>query len=420
MRVERHGAGWRERPHEIWIAVLALGVALSPTNTKIAGAAWLLVCLAGFFLFFRKPAAQDDERAAAVKAWLIACAVAAALATALALRWPDGPDTLHAEFRLLLAAAAVVPLVRHLPPAERWRALTFPAVALACVAALGTVAVTSDRLYLPSNALPWSVSVTFLLCLLLPELFGGHVGPARRKWYGLALLAGLGAILMSQSRGAFAILVWIAWLAATSWRTAHPGFRLRNVALGGTVAAALFVSSAWLPSDPLRLRMGWNEVATAQAQGNYNTSLGARIYLWSLAWRSIQASPWIGVGGQERLAQIKEAGAELPETRRAQLALVRNVGHVHNQYLHAAMDGGLVGLASTLAVLAGLGAAAWRLRRFDPVASRQMQGVLFMHATAGLTNVNMAHNYYAIMLSLSVTLILVGAGQRTGSDASSP
>ena len=66
----------------------------------------------------------------------------------------------------------------------------------------------------------------------------------------------------------------------------------------------------------------------------------------------------------------------------------------------------------------GLGAAAWRLRRFDPVASRQMQGVLFMHATAGLTNVNMAHNYYAIMLSLSVTLILVGAGQRAG--ASSP
>ena len=54
MRMEQQGASWRERPHEIWIAVLALGVALSPTNTKIAGAAWLLVCLAGLFLFFRK------------------------------------------------------------------------------------------------------------------------------------------------------------------------------------------------------------------------------------------------------------------------------------------------------------------------------------------------------------------------------
>jgi len=419
MRMEQHGARWRERPNEIWIAMLALGVALSPTNTKIAGAAWLLVCLAGLFHFFRKPAVQD-ERAAACKAWLIACAVAAALATALALVWPGGPDTLHAEFRLLLAAAAVVPLVRHLPPAERWRALTLPAVALACVAALGKVAVTPDRLMLPSNALPWSVSVTFFLCLLLPELIGGRVGPSRRKWYGLAVLAGLGAILMSQSRGAFAILVWIAWLAATYWRAAHPGFHLRNVALGASLATTLFVSSAWLPSDPLRLRVGWNEVVTAQAHGDYNTSLGARIYLWSLAVRSIRESPWIGVGGRERLAQIKSAGVELPEPQRAQLALVRNVGHVHNQYLHAAMDGGLVGLAATLAVLAGLGAAAWRLRRFDPVASRQMQGVLFMHATAGLTNVNMAHNYYAIMLSLSVTLILVGAGHRSGNTAPRP
>ena len=415
--MDQAGTGWRERPQEIWIGVLGLGIALAPTHTKIAGGAWLLVCLAGLLLFFRKPAVQGDERAAASKAWLIACAVAAALATITYLIWPGGPDTLHAEFRLLLAAAATQQLVRHLPAAERWRALTLPAVALACVAALGKVAVTPDRLFLPSNALPWSVSITFLLCLLLPELFGGCVSPARRKWYGLALLAGLGAILMSQSRGAFAVLIWIAWLAATGWRAAHPGVRLRHVALGGTVVAALFVSSAWLSSDPLRLRMGWNEVATAQAQGNYNTSLGARLYLWSLAWRSIQASPWIGVGGRDRLAQIKAAGTELPDLQRAQLALVRNVGHVHNQYLHAAMDGGLIGLASTLAVLAGLCAAAWRLRRFDPVASRQMQGVLFMHATAGLTNVNMAHNYYAIMLSLAVTLILVGAGRKSGDRA---
>lgn len=52
--MEQQGASWRERPHEIWIAMLALGVALSPTNTKIAGAAWLLVCLAGLFLFFQE------------------------------------------------------------------------------------------------------------------------------------------------------------------------------------------------------------------------------------------------------------------------------------------------------------------------------------------------------------------------------
>ncbi len=77
------------------------------------------------------------------------------------------------------------------------------------------------------------------------------------------------------------------------------------------------------------------------------------------------------------------------------------------------MDGGLIGLTSTLAVLAGLGAAAFALRRTDPMASRQMQGVLLLHATAGLTNVNLAHNYYAVMLSLSVAVILAGADARS-------
>jgi O-antigen ligase len=412
-------ASWRTRPKELWIAVLGLGIALSPTNTKIAGAAWLLVCLAGLVAAVRVPAVPD-ARAPAAMAWLMACALAAALATAVTLYWPDGPDTLHAEFRLLLAAAATHQIVRRLPISERWRSLMLPAVALACVAAFCKVATTPDRLFLPSNALPWAISVTFLVCLLLPQLLSPTATPRQRKGYGAAVVLGLGAILMSQSRGAFVVLVWMVWLAATSWRQGHPGFRLRNVALGGTLAGVLLASSAWLPSDPLRLRMGWNEVITAEQQGNYNTSLGARIYLWSLAWNSIQESPWVGVGGRERLRRIKEAGTGLPEAQRSQLGVVRNVGHVHNQYLHAAMDGGLIGLASTLAVLAGLGASAWRLRRVDSLASRQMQGVLFMHATAGLSNVNMAHNFYAIMLSLSVAVILIGAGARAGGPEPAP
>ncbi len=416
----QQGASWRERPHEIWIAVLALGVALSPTNTKIAGVAWLLVCLAGLFHFFRKPAIRDDERAAAAQAWLIACAVAAALATALALRWPDGPDTLHAEFRLLLAAAAVVPLVRHPPAAERWRALTLPAVALACVAALLVITTGNDRHSVPSNPIPWAVAMSFLPCILMPDLLNAQTTGRQRALYGLCVAAVIGAILLSRSRGAFGILMWAIWLLVTTG-TQHPTrASKRSIGLASLLVAAVLTVSVSMPNDPLRLRLGWSEVETALNEGKYNSSIGARMYLWRLGWRGFEESPLVGIGGKERLKRIKSVGADLPPAERIRFQEVRNVGHVHNQYLHAAMDGGLVGLASTLAVLAGLGVAAWRLRRFDPVASRQMQGVLFMHATAGLTNVNMAHNYYAIMLSLSVTLILMGAGQRTGSDAPSP
>lgn len=408
--------GWRNRPVDVCIAVLGLGIALSPTNTKIAGVTWLLVCLAGLAVFFRRPVVENATVPAS-KVWLIACVLAAVLAIAMTLVWPNGPDTLHAEFRLLLGAAATHQIVRRTHGDASWKRVVLPAVAMACVAAVSKVAATHDRLFLPSNALPWAISVTFFLCVLVPPFLGGVFPATQRKWYGGAVICALGAILMSQSRGAFVVLIWLLWLAATSWQQGHPGFQLRKVAFWGALAAALLASSAWLPSDPLRLGMGWKELVNAEQKGDYNTSLGARIYLWSLAWHSIQESPWVGVGGRERLRRIKAVGDELSETQRAQLAVVRNVGHVHNQYLHAAMDGGLIGLASTLAVLAGLGASAWRLRRFDPVASRQMQGVLFMHATAGLTNVNMAHNYYAIMLSLAVAVILIGAGARSGDAA---
>jgi O-antigen ligase len=252
---------------------------------------------------------------------------------------------------------------------------------------------------------------------LLPPFMAREFPAASRKWYFLSIGVGLITILLSQSRAAYGILLWVTWLAATNWRRAHAGVHLRKFVVAGSAGVAILLSSAGLPSDPLRLRLGWNEVVKAQQEGHYNSSMGARMYSWSLSWRSFRDSPWIGLGGKERLRRLKEAGAELPDPQRGQLTLVRKLGHVHNQYLHSAMDGGLIGLASTLAVLAGLGFAAFRLRRADPVASRQMQGVLFIHASAGLTNVNMAHNYYAVMLSVSVAVILASAGARSGPES---
>ena len=416
MRVSDVWAGLRTHKAETAMALFALGIALSTAHTKIAGAMWLFVCLAGVVAFFRLPRATGSELlGAASRAWGVACAASAALATAVWLYWPIRPDTLHAEFRLLLCAVATHQLVVRAPRPQMWRAFTLPATALACVIGLVTVIATPDRGLMPSNAIPWAVSVAFLLCVLLPPVLGGDISAAQRKWYFLAIAAGLAAIFISQSRGAFGILLWATWLAAAKWKKSHANFNLRKAAAVSLVGFSLLSTSALLPSDPLRLRAGWNEVVMAKHDGNYDSSMGARVYLWTLAWQSIQESPWIGIGGSERLKRIKIAGAELPVAERERFKAVRSVGHVHNQYLHSAMDGGLVGLASILAVLAGLGAAAYFLQRTDPVASRQVQGVLFIHATASLTNVNLAHNYYAIMLSLSVALILLGAGARSGS-----
>lgn len=418
MKAADFRASLRADKSQAWMALIGVCVALSPANTKIAGAAWFFICLAGAVVAFQSRKVRvdlSDGVAAASRVWLIACAVSAVLATALALVWPDGPDSLHAEYRLLAAAAAVHVIVRKRSWSLIWRALMLPATALACIAALGMAWKAVPRFAVPSNLIPWAVSVALLLCVLLPRVMEREGAANQRRLFAVSIGLGFCTILLSQARGAYGLFVWAPWLIFAKWGQTKKRINLLVIASSILAGVALVAASAWLPSDPMRLREGFREVAAATGDGNYNTSMGARIYNWSLGWNSFKESPWVGIGGRERLNRIKTAGMDLPAAQQGQrFDEVRKLGHVHNQYLHAAMDGGLVGLAATLAVLGGLAGAAIRLHRVDPSASRQMQGLLFMHATAGLTNVNMAHNYYAVMLALAVSLVLLGARRTPG------
>ena len=67
----------------------------------------------------------------------------------------------------------------------------------------------------------------------------------------------------------------------------------------------------------------------------------------------------------------------------------------------------MLGLLSLVVLMIGLGLAAKTLWVPHPVAAKALVGILFMHFTAGLSNVNMAHNYYGALLSLSVGLALL-------------
>lgn len=406
------------------LALLGLGVALSPLSTKIAGAVWLALCLWGAAVLVRRSlAVVRSAPLAAARAWLLGAAVAAALATTAGWIWGDGTDGLNAPLRLLMAAIATAAIVARqslrLPAGFCRRACD--ALAVSCGLALACIVVVMQfhpwpRDHLPANAIVWALAIAFALCLLLPILVDGRVPPGRRLWWSVGAACGGAAILLSQTRGALGIAVWLLWLLVLAWRQRHGRWPLARI--GALAAAAVAVAAAlWaMPGDPLRMREAGREITSAESGGGFNTSMGTRVYLWGLAWQGLQESPWIGIGGAERLRRIKQAGDGLPAEQQAQLALVRTMGHVHNQYLHAMLDGGLVGLGAILAAIAGLAAAAWRLHRTDPLASRQMQGLLFIHVTAGFTNVNFAHNYYAVTLAVAIGIVLVCASRRAASQ----
>ena len=183
---------------------------------------------------------------------------------------------------------------------------------------------------------------------------------------------------------------------------------------------SIALATLWLaPGDILRIRQAAHEIQQVRSTENYNSSVGARLYLWQMAIEGIRQSPWIGIGGAERLRRIKQAGAGGTDDHLAKLEAVRSLGHVHNEYLHAALDGGLLGLTSFLATLLGMAILIRQLARSAPVAAWQLGGVLCMHMSASLTNVNLAHNYYATALALAVLLPLFAAQRYMTKDGAS-
>lgn len=403
------------------LGLLGLATALTPLHSWIAALGWLTLGLLALAVTDGAGPKGPSAVMSAARSWLVGCLVAGVLWATQSILWHEPccrvSGDLDAVLRLILGAASVyvIARARFLVPSGSTGQWLLCAIALACTVAFGLAAARGRNL--PANPIPWAVAISFLVCLLLPRVFDGHESRGRRWLWGAGAMFGLGAVVLSQSRGAFGVFLWALWLALWTHRrhrttTTHPRHRVAVTAV--LLSGLLVVTALNLPGDPLRLNAAVQEVRTALQVKDYNTSLGARIALFRLGWEGLFESPWIGLGATERARRIHRAGDDLPPAQRAAFTQVREMSHVHNQYLNNAIDGGLIGLTGLLALLAGLWAAAAQLGRVNRTAGLQLWGVGWMHALAGLSNVNLAHNYYVLMLALSVGLVFVMAWAEPG------
>lgn len=439
-------------------AVLGTGalllVAVSTLHSKLAGVLWGLAFLSGGVLaWLRRPWPPPDEvdRAASVILLCVGYALVCWLALALVRGelFPALSAEPNAGLRLVIGALAAAWIVRvgfrgdgepqltglanaplpASPPAsplarpalvakpelgshspERITHLIIAVLATATLVA-AAVALLTPRERLPSNAIAWASSVGFLACLLIVFAVDRETAPWQRWLAGTGSCAGLIAIGASQVRGAYAVALWL--LGVVLWgayrRHAQPSRLLTLACLGVGAFAACLAWSWWHPSDPLRMREISMGIERMRTDRDFNSQTGSRIYLFALGWQTFREAPLVGVGVQERLRRIHASGLDgSPETARG-TALVRELGHVQNAYLHHSMDGGLVGLSAFLATLLALLWAAGIIRARSSVAAVQFYGLAWVHAVTNITNVNFAHNYYALMFSISAGLILVNA-----------
>lgn len=402
-------------------------IAFAPMHSKVLGAAWLAFCVYGIYLSFNTRRFQphiDLIASSTTSFWLKICVTALTLAAISALIWHEDVGTFNAPLRMSLAAVAAYGLAHHHSLSPRTCRNVSDAIALACVVALIWVAWLfmhdEHRVSLASNAIAWAIVISFYVCLLLPLALSAQEPAGRRRIWLCCAGCGIVAILLSQSRGAFLVIPWSCLLVAWFWHT-------KNTTADGSrrtlrwllLIVSIVLAAAWLaPGDLLRIRQAAHDIQQVRSTENFNSSVGARLYLWQMAIDGIQQSPWIGIGSVERLRRIKQAGTGGTDDQIAKLEAVRSLGHVHNEYLHAALDGGLLGLASFLSTLLGMAILIRRLARSAPVAAWQLGGVLCMHMSASLTNVNFAHNYYATALALAVLLPLFVAQQYMKKDGS--
>lgn len=421
------------RPWPQWLLLpLLVMLVAAPASTKVAGAAWLLVVLAGLWAALRLPVARplSHPLVQSSRLWLSACLLALVLQAVATLYWADPWGDRHVEIRLLLGAAASYALVRRLyllPQQKTW--LTH-ALALACCVALGVSYLYSRDT--PSNAIPWAAGVSFIVCLLLPRALRSHTTRWQRALWGLGVLAGVAAVLLSQSRGSYGLVLWVIGLVGiiglqhflslvkknsrSAARTVSKG--LLGIAAAGVLLVILLLSFPRIYVEPVaRVQDAWSEIkGLNQASQPHeevlaiNTSVGARLHMWRMAVKEVGQAPLLGHGRKARIAWTHQLG----ET--AGSDTIKSLGHLHSDPLTTLFEHGLFGLLSYLSFGAGLAWLALRGKQRDTALRWSLAGVLWMHLSSGLTNMNFGHNYYGVMLALSVALVWILSTDEVNED----
>jgi O-antigen ligase len=403
------------RPWPRWILFMLLALLVAaPASTKAAGAAWLLVVLVGLWAALCLPVvhAPSCSQVRSSQLWLVVCLIALALQAVVTWYWTDPWGDRHVEIRLLLGAAACFSLMhrlRFLPQQKIW--LTH-ALALACWVAF-VVTYLNGRMT-PTNPIPWAAGVSFFVCLLLPLALQPHITRWQKMAWGLAVLAGVAAVLLSLSRGSYGLLLWVAGVAVFQQlrqgrRTQSAGVKSVMSWFGGA-AVAVVLLVVLLPgfsrnyeASVGRIQLAWGEMKSTNESGQpqaqaINTSVGARLHMWRMALKPIGENLLFGHGRKERIAWIHQLGqAEGSET-------IQKLDHLHSDPLTTLFDHGLFGLTSYLGFGAGLAWFVLRRTYCSQTLRWSLAGVLWMHLTSGLTNMNFGHNYYGVMLALSLLL----------------
>ena len=266
------------------------------------------------------------------------------------------------------------------------------------------------------RAYGWTNSIVFADVLLALVVVVALCRPhGRWPWLVVALVAAIAAIVLSGSRGVWFGLALV--LALLVWGAGWRSHRQRGMALLG----ALVVLVVLLLSVPgLDRQMRLLELRTDMQRlehGDVESSAGARLEVWRVAFDTARKHPFTGVG----IGRFEDALAADPDCRADPELDYCRLGHAHNDLAEWTAAQGIPG---GLLLLMVYGVPLWLLLHLHRASGRERwRGpaaagvtVVVCYAMCGFTQSMFAHQLSGGMY-VSLLGVLVGMAAREAQQA---
>jgi O-antigen ligase len=405
------------------ILIIALLIALSSATTTAPGILWILIFLLGSFIVLTQRTTmislekiEQNQYTQIAKHWVWFCLAAGILIAIPTTIWGGPWSERHPQIRLLIAAIGVYGItlfpnarLAHLKLLSTCFALGITANLI--IAFLGTAWLGSAT-FAPTNRIPWMAGISVLTCAALAFAYADQ----RLKNYHKIMIIGCAAITMitalySGVRGSwpliFVLLISLFFLQKTN------SYLDKKTAIfcGGASSIALIIFTL-LPGGTEtpwpRLQLAAYELLMVGQDSNsgksFDSSIGIRAGMYISGFENAPLSGWFGIGHEAHKQQLFETFTKLGVPH-----FSSQLGHYHNDALNAWVEFGIFGLISYFTYSIGIAYLAIRLSKSHKACSIGLWSIMTMHLLTGMSNMNFAHNYYPLMLSLSIALLLLTA-----------